>query len=127
MSRLFRYALALLVLASATVAWSPRPVVPTYAVALQVDTSAPEDVRLQAQVTGDSMVYESTRVLAHVCIPVVPDSAGATMRLLVSNEGHLLGALYIVFYPSAELPEMIIRADSSGVHVRRSAVLTCSP
>lgn len=126
-SRWAAYATALLVIAAAFAftpakRWVPSP---SYAIALQIDSSAPDGAQLVVNVKGDSTEYVAEGVLRHVCIPVVPDSAGITARLVVGVNGQPILSTFIVFFPNPSLPQVNVIADSGGVHVRRSTVLTC--
>lgn len=126
-SRWAAYATALLVIAAAFAFTPAKRWVPSqpYAIALQIDSTAPDGAQLALNVKGDSTVYTAEGVLRHVCVPVIPDSAGTTARLIVGVNGQAIFTSFIVFFPSSQLPQVNVIADSGGVHVRRSPVLTC--
>jgi len=126
--RLFQIVLALLLVTSA-IGWtapaSRRDSAP-YAIHVVVDASAPAGASLIINVKGDSTTYEANHVLASVCVPVMPDSAGATLRVIAAVNGQALGAVMVVFFPSEQLRQVNIQADSAGIHVRRQTALSCT-
>lgn len=123
--RWWKYATAILVIAS-LFAFSPAPRPVTYDLNVVVDASAPDGASLAINVVGDSETYVANHELAHVCIPVTPDSAGSTARVIMLMGGQPIGAVVVVFFPTDQLPEVKIVADSTGVHIRRSAAVTCA-
>lgn len=124
--RWWKYATAVLVIAS-LFAFTPIPrPVATYDLNVVVDASAPDGASLAINVVGDSETYVANHELAHVCIPVTPDSVGSTARVIMLMQGQPVGAVMVVFFPTAQLPEMKLIADSNGVHIRRSASVTCA-